>query len=164
MTVDSTVHPTEFRTLLSRFASGVTVVSTIDAAGRPHGMTVSAFSSLSAEPPLVLVCIDAQATMCTLLGTAPSFSVNILDEAQQELSRRFADTAMELRFDGVPWQPGAGGVPLLAGAHATIECRRTATFPGGDHIILVGEVVGGHVGEATQPLLYHRGGYGRLGR
>lgn len=147
---------------MSRFPSGVTIVSTRDGEGRPHGMTVSAFASLSMEPPMVLVCIDAAATMSALLAQTSHFAVSILAQSQEELSRRFSDTAMELRFEGVATRHGAGGAPLIEGAHAVVECRRVALHVAGDHHILIGEVTGGSLGDETQPLLYHRGSYGRL--
>jgi len=157
MSVD---HDT-FRTLLSRFLSGVTVVTTSDDEGRPHGMTVSSFCSLSLEPPLVLVCIDRTASMHDLLTSAETFAVNILAGDQEVLSRRFADVGIEARFDGVSWSPSSAG-PLIDGAHATLECRRVARHPGGDHTIIIGEVLGGSTALRGSPLLYYRGGYGQL--
>ncbi len=167
MSVSETQTPVtgaEFRSLMSRFPSGVTVVSTLDEQGMPHGMTVSAFSSLSMQPPLVLVCIDASATMSDVISRASHFAVSILSEDQQELSRRFSDAAMEQRFAGVPIATGAGDVPILLGAHAVVQCRRVSVHAGGDHIILIGEVIGGSSGADTRPLLYHRGAYERLER
>ena len=153
-----------FRALLGRFASGVTVVTTLDAEGRAHGMTVSAFSALSLEPPLVLVCVAHAASMLGVLDAATHFAVNILSEEQEALSRRFADEAMELRFDGVEYARGAGGVPVLAHTVATIACRRHDRHDVGDHAIFIGEVVEGRVDGDRRPLVYHRGAYGRLAR
>jgi flavin reductase (DIM6/NTAB) family NADH-FMN oxidoreductase RutF len=158
MSVD---HDT-FRTLLSRFLSGVTVVTTNDGDGRPHGMTVSSFCSVSLEPPLILVCIDRTASMHDLLTRTDAFVVNILSGDQEVLSRRFADVGIEARFDGVSWSPSSAG-PLIDGVHATLECRSVARHPGGDHTILIGEVVGGSTASRGSPLLYYRGGYGQLG-
>jgi flavin reductase (DIM6/NTAB) family NADH-FMN oxidoreductase RutF len=153
-----------FRSLLSRFASGVTVVTTVDERERAHGMTVSAFASLSLDPPLVLLCVDHAASMFGVLDAATHFAVNILAEDQAALSRRFSDEAMELRFDGIAWSPGTGGVPVLAGTAAAIECRRHAKHDAGDHAIFIGEVVGGSAEGGRRPLVYFRGTYGRLER
>jgi flavin reductase (DIM6/NTAB) family NADH-FMN oxidoreductase RutF len=153
-----------FRALLGRFASGVTIVTAADDRERPHGMTVSAFSSLSIEPPLVLVCIDAAASMQGMFVVGSFFAVNVLAADQEPLSRRFSDEAMELRFDGVPWAAGATGAPLLVHAHARLECRCVQRHVGGDHVIVIGQVVHGDTPEGTAPLLYHRGAYGSLAR
>lgn len=150
-----------FRTLLSRFLSGVTVVTLRDGEGRPHGMTVSSFCSVSLEPPLILVCIEKAASLHDQLTKAETFVVNVLADDQEELSRRFADTGIAARFDGIAWTDGSAG-PVLTGGHATLDCHSFACYPGGDHTILVGEVVSGTTGRGS-PLLYYRGGYGQLG-
>ena len=150
----------EFRTALSRFASGVTVVTTIDASGIPWGMTVSAFSSVSLEPPLVLICIDKHASGHDHLVEDSAFAVNILGEGQEEVSRRFASRDVD-RFEGVGYRHGTTGTPLLEGAMAHIECIVVSTHPGGDHTIVVGEVVATGISEG-KPLLYYRGGYAQL--
>jgi flavin reductase (DIM6/NTAB) family NADH-FMN oxidoreductase RutF len=151
-----------FRTLLSRFLSGVTIVTTSDDDGRPHGMTVSSFCSVSLEPPLILVCIDRTASLHDLLIRAETFAVNILAGDQEVLSRRFADTGIEARFDGVAWSQGSAG-PLIDGVHATLECKSVGHLPGGDHSIIIGQVLGGSAASRGSPLLYYRGGYGQLG-
>jgi flavin reductase (DIM6/NTAB) family NADH-FMN oxidoreductase RutF len=125
-------------------------------------MTVSAFSSLSLDPPLVIVCIAHAASMHGALVEASHFAVNILATDQEALSRRFASEKAD-RFDGVGYHRGQSGVALLEGALAAIECRVVATHAGGDHTIFVGEVETGTVHE-TEPLLYYRGGYARLSR
>jgi flavin reductase (DIM6/NTAB) family NADH-FMN oxidoreductase RutF len=150
----------EFRTTLSRFASGVTVVTTIDPEGKPWGMTVSAFSSLSLEPPLILICIDRRASGHDNLVEGGTFAVNILAEDQEEISRRFASRDID-RFDGIGYKQGATGAPLLEGAIARIECRIDATHPGGDHTIVVGEIIACEVSDG-KPLTYYRGGYAQL--
>lgn len=158
------VSPDVFRHLMSRFASGVTVVTTVDLAHRPHGMTVSAFCSLSLEPPLVLLCVDRAAGMIDVIDAATHFAVSILAEDQEGLSRRFALEEMELRFEGVRYDPGLGGAPRIHGAVAVVECRRTGRFDAGDHAIFIGEVVAGHVDPAARPLVYYAGTYGRVER
>ena len=160
--VPSAVTPEQFRLLLGRFATGVTVLTTGDATHRPHGMTVTAFSSVSLDPPLVLACVDRAASMLSVLDAASHFAVNVLAAHQEDLSRRFAIEEMELRFDGVEWSKGAGGAPVLRESHASIECRRHSRIEAGDHVIFVGEVVGGRVDPDTRPLVYHTGTYGRV--
>lgn len=161
---DMALTPDQFRQLMSRFASGITVLTAVDARQRPHGMTVSAFSSLSLDPPLVLVCVDRSASMLDVLDAATHFAVNILAEGQEALSRRFSLEEMELRFEGVGHSSGIGGVPVLHGALATLECRRMARHDAGDHAIFIGEVMGGTLDQAARPLVYYAGAYGRVER
>lgn len=151
-----------FRSVLSRFASGVTVVTAVDGGGADHGITVSAFCSLSLEPPLILVCIDHATDMHGILESATAFAVNVLAADQEELARRFSDPGNG-RFDGTSFTRGANGAALLTGAAAILECALTDRFEGGDHTIFVGRV---EVAEADdlRPLLYYRGGYARLER
>ena len=153
-----------FRQLLARFASGITVLTTVDARQRAHGMTVSAFTSLSLNPPLVLVCVDRAASMLTVLDAASHFAVNILAQGQDALSRRFSREEMVRRFDGIGYSLGAGGVPVLHDALAVAECRRTARYDAGDHAIFIGEVVAGTMSQGTRPLIYFAGSYERLER
>jgi len=154
--------PAEFRAALSRFASGVTVVTVRGADGADHGMTVSAFTSLSLDPPLVLACIDAGAAILPHLREAETFGISILSAGQAALSKRFADQAVH-RFDGVAFSRAASGPALLDGAVAHLECRRTALHPGGDHVIAVGEVL--HASTfMEEPLVYFHRGYARLER
>jgi len=138
------------------------VVTTRDAAGQDHGLTVSAFCSLSLEPPLVLVCIDAEASMHPVLGQVTHFAVNVLAEGQEPLARRFAAPETD-RFDGVGYERGATGAPILDDVVAYLECRKTTMLPGGDHTVFVGEVEHAEV-HSSGPLLYYRGGYAQLER
>src|SRR5262249_10915666 len=101
-----------FRSVLGRFASGVTVVTAVDGNGANHGMTVSAFCSVSLSPPLVLVCIDNGTVMSDVVASATHFAVNLLSASQEAVSRRFADTRASERFLGVGFTPGASGVAL----------------------------------------------------
>jgi flavin reductase (DIM6/NTAB) family NADH-FMN oxidoreductase RutF len=149
-----------FRAALGRFASGVTVLTMRDAEGRDHGMTATAFSSLSLDPPLVLACVDRGASMAKPLEGATHLAVNLLAADQEELSRRFADKDVD-RFAGVRIRRGTGDLPLLDGALAHLECRIAARHPGGDHVIVVGEVLRAEAHEG-EPLVYHRGRYARL--
>jgi len=156
------IDPDAFRAVLGRFASGVTVVTTRDAQGRDHGMTVSAFCSLSLAPPLVLVCIDRVASVYPVLAQAPYFAVNILSSGQEALSRRFAGQDPN-RFEGVGFTRGQTGVALIDDVLAYVECRRVSEHEEGDHTILVGGVEAAHA-RSLAPLLYYRGGYAQLER
>ena len=152
------IHAECFKRVLGSFASGVTVVTTRDAGGQPKGMTVSAFCSVSLDPPLVLVCIDLKAECLPDLRRTGRFAVNILDQGQREISRRFAVKDVD-RFEGVPVREGATGLPLLEGALGVLECRVVGEHPAGDHTIFVGEVEATAV-EPEAPLLHFRGRYG----
>lgn len=154
------VTPDEFRAVLGRFASGVTVVTTRDADGSDQGMTVSAFCSLSLQPPLVLLCIEHTASVHHALTTAPGFVVNILSARQEQLARRFSIVDVD-RFEGVGFTRSASGYAILEDILGLIECRRFALHDGGDHTIIVGEVEATSI-ETGTPLLYYRGGYAQL--
>jgi flavin reductase (DIM6/NTAB) family NADH-FMN oxidoreductase RutF len=152
-----------FRSVLGRFASGVTVVTTRDAEGRDHGMTVSAFASLSLEPPLILVCIDRQASVHDVLVHAEWMVVNILSATQEPLSRRFSHLDALSRFEGIGFSRAPNGPTILDDVLAHLECRIVQRLDGGDHTILVGEVEAADARE-VRPLLYYRGGYAQLER
>jgi flavin reductase (DIM6/NTAB) family NADH-FMN oxidoreductase RutF len=160
------LDPSTFRSVLGRFASGVTVVTVVtvrDGRTCDYGLTVSAFCSLSLDPPLVLVCVSKSASGHEALLGATHFAVNVLSESQEPLSRRFSAKEERPRFEGVGFTRGAGGQPLLEEALAHLACRTAATHDGGDHTIFVGEVEEASAAE-ERPLLYYRGGYARLER
>lgn len=157
-----TLDPDSFRSVLGRFASGVTVLTTLDERGRDHGMTVSAFSSLSLSPPLVLVCVDHAASMHPLLVVGRRIAVNILAAGQEALSRRFSGPDPN-RFDGVGYSRGLTGAALLDDVLAALECTVLRLYEGGDHTIVVCEVESA-VARPERPLLYYRGGYAQLER
>ncbi|MCU1348177.1 MAG: flavin reductase domain protein, FMN-binding [Acidobacteria bacterium] len=150
------VDDAQFKLALSHFASGVTVVTT-EHEGRPFGMTVAAFSSLSLHPPLVLVCIEKSVKTHDAIAAAGKFGVSILGSGQADLSNRFA-SRIEDKFADVPVRRGELGLPLLDGAVTALECRLTNQLEGGDHTIFIGEVVDLAVGEGA-PLVYYRSGY-----
>ena len=156
------LDPDAFRSVMGRFASGVTVVTTRDADGRDHGLTVSAFCSLSLDPPLVLVSVDHDSSMHPALSANVYFVVNILADHQEALARRFAAPETD-RFEGIGFERGTNGAPVLDDVLAFVECRKTNSVAGGDHTIFVGEVEHGDARSAG-PLLYYRGGYAQLGR
>lgn len=151
-----------FRAVLGRFATGITVVTAADTDDTPHGMTVSAFASLSLEPPLVLACIANDATMAPLLTQCSTFAVNVLNEHQEALSRRFSGP-LDNRFAGVGYRAGELGNPILDDVLAWLECRIISRHASGDHTILVGQVEQAGVRDG-RPLLYYRGGYAQLER
>ena len=151
-----------FRSVMGRFASGITVVTARDGSGRPHGMTVSAFASLSLEPSLVLVCIDNEATMAPLISSITHIAINILSSTQEEISRRFSGP-LDDRFAGIGYTEGRNGCALLDDVLASLECRVVERHPAGDHVILIGEVEDAHATDGL-PLLYFRGGYMGLAR
>lgn len=148
----------EFRAALSRWASGVTIVTSA-AGGRVHGMTVSAFSSVSLDPPLVLVCADKTSDTLGVIEKSGVFAANVLSAEQQALSNRFASKKDEhRRFEGLDWHPGVTGSPILPGVLAALDCRVVATHDAGDHLIYVGSVESVEV-SAGDPLLYFAGSY-----
>jgi 3-hydroxy-9,10-secoandrosta-1,3,5(10)-triene-9,17-dione monooxygenase reductase component len=151
-----------FRAVLGRFASGVTVVTSLNKDGQDEGMTVSAFCSLSLDPPMVLFCVDRGASMYDSLASAPDFIVNILSETQEPLARRFSGTDPN-RFDGIGYSRGVSGVAILDDVLGYLECSRAAAHQGGDHCIYLGKVEAAYSGEG-RPLLYYRGGYAQLER
>jgi flavin reductase (DIM6/NTAB) family NADH-FMN oxidoreductase RutF len=157
------LDPDTFRSVLGRFATGVTVVTTCDEKGRDHGMTVSAFSSLSLTPPLVLVCIDQSASMHRLLGSIKHFAVNILSSTQEPISRRFSGKDDD-RFDGIGFTRGQTGAALLDDSLAWLECSVQETRPYGDHTLCIGLVETAQAFPQHRPLLYYRGGYATLER
>lgn len=148
-----------FRRALGRWASGVAIV-TSRAGERIHGMTVSAFSSVSLDPPLVLVCADKTSDTYALIAEAGFFAVNILAAEQRELSDRFASKKDEhRRFEGLETHTAVTGAPLLPGCLAHIDCRVVATHDAGDHVIYVGRVEAIREDASRQPLLHFQGGY-----
>ncbi len=151
----------EFRRACARFATGVTVVTVADPSGQPHGLTVNSFTSVSLSPLLFLVCIDRTANSAAVLQKGVHLAVNILDEEQQWLSRRFAGVADD-RFATVEWAPGKHGAPLIAGVLATIEGEIVERVSAGDHILLMTEARSTSYREG-RPLVYFGSRYQRLG-
>jgi len=154
------VSPDEFRSALGRFPSGVTVVTTTGPDGSDQGMTVSAFCSVSLEPPLVLICIEKSASAYEALTTSPAFVVNILSAAQEQIARRFSIVDID-RFEGVGYSRSRNGFAIIDDVLGVIECNRVSSHEGGDHTIILGEVEATRA-ETGTPLLYYRGGYAQL--
>jgi flavin reductase (DIM6/NTAB) family NADH-FMN oxidoreductase RutF len=154
------VSASEFRAALRHFPAGVTVVTTRDGDGAPCGLTASAFTSVSLEPPLVLVCIDHAATSYAAFEACGWFAINMLGKSQEHLSRRFAASIPD-KFVGIGYREGRGGLPVLDDVVAALACRIVHRYPGGDHTIFVGQVESASV-TAGSPLLYFQGGYHHL--
>jgi len=150
------IDDAHFKEAMSRFASGVTVVTT-EHEGVLFGMTVASFASLSLHPPLVLVCVAKAAKSHEAIRATGKFGVSILAASQADLSGRFASKA-EDKFAGVSYHRGENGVPLLDGAICTLECRVHDQFVSGDHSIFTGEVLEAQVTEDA-PLAYFRSAY-----
>jgi flavin reductase (DIM6/NTAB) family NADH-FMN oxidoreductase RutF len=151
--------PLAQRRIMGHFASGVTVVTAyLD--GAVQGMTANAVTSLSLNPPLILVAVDKTATMNATLSASRHFAINILTERHEELSRRFAMRGTKDVSD-LTWIHAVSGAPILADALAYVDCRLAEILPGGDHDIFVGEILAGDARDDA-PLLYFRGKYRRL--
>jgi flavin reductase (DIM6/NTAB) family NADH-FMN oxidoreductase RutF len=152
------VTPEQFKAAMASFAAGVTVVTTIDAAGKPAGLTVTAFSAVSKVPPLCLVCIGHEADAYPVMSVAKSYAVNMLRRDQRELAATFATHGAD-KFEGVDYRFGEKtGCPLLAGVLAHLECTVTSRVPAGDHDIIIASVE--HIDASPgEGLAYFRGRY-----
>lgn len=147
----------ELRQVLGSFVTGVTVITTVDADGKLHGLTANSFSSVSLDPPLILWSQSVTAPSHPVFRDAERFAVNILAEDQLEVSNRFARGGGD-KFAGIETPRGIGGVPLIPGCAAYLECRRVSSFPGGDHTVFLGQVERIERG-ARQPLVFGGGRY-----
>jgi flavin reductase (DIM6/NTAB) family NADH-FMN oxidoreductase RutF len=153
------VGPEEYRDAVRHFASGVTII-TVGSGGELHGMTASSFASVSLEPPLILVSMDKSSHTNEMIQSTGVFAVNILERSQEEVARTFARSG-DKTFDDLPHRVGPVGAPLLEGSLTWLECRTTQVVDGGDHDILIAEVLatGGAEGE---PLVYYDRAYRRI--
>ena len=156
------IDPDTFRSVLGRFASGVTVLTT-RAGDSDLGMTVSAFCSLSLQPPLVLSCIDRTADLHNLLPRGHRVVFNILSASQEALSRRFSEEEGSRRFEGIGFRRQRHGIAVLDDVLASIEGHIVLQYDGGDHSIFIAEVDNASCDD-LRPLLYYRGGYAELER
>ena len=150
----------EFRRALGAFATGITVVSTVNENDQFDGLTVNSFNSVSLDPPLILWSLSLTAPRFSMLKNISRFAINILAADQAAIAERFA-TLDSNPFDGIEITAGIGAVPLLQGCVAVLECRTETTYPGGDHIIFIGRVERLHY-FSREPLLYWNGGYRTL--
>jgi flavin reductase (DIM6/NTAB) family NADH-FMN oxidoreductase RutF len=154
----SPVTPAEFKAAMSSFGAGVTVVTTLDPAGKPSGLTVTAFTSVSKSPPLCLVCIGHEADAYPVMKAARSFAVNFLTSTQTAIAAQFATHGID-KFAGLHFHGGPKtGSPVLEGTLACIECVVTEVVVAGDHDILIGTIEHVEVREG-EPLAYFRGRY-----
>lgn len=150
-----------FRDTLGCFATGVCIVSAMGRDGRPVGLTVNSFTSVSLDPPLVLFCVDNRSESLGAFVDSGGFSVAVLGAEQQSLSRTFAFGPPQNRWDGIARETWDSGAPVIPGALATMDCAHHATYDGGDHTILVGRVLR-FMRREGEPLLYYRGTYAAL--
>jgi flavin reductase (DIM6/NTAB) family NADH-FMN oxidoreductase RutF len=158
---ESTITSEQFKSAMSSFAAGVTIITTIDSHGVPQAMTATAFSSVSMSPPLCLVCIDRRARTHHPVLLKGCFAVNILNADQQSLSARFASRVPD-KFAGVLWRHGdVTGCPIIEGALAWLECKVSEVHSGGDHDIFLGQIFAVQVNDGS-PLIYFRGSYSSL--
>ncbi len=158
---DRTTDPS-LREVMACLPTGVTVVAACDAEGEPYGLTVNAFTSVSLDPPLVLVCIGHRSSSHDRLVRADSFSINLLSAEQGGVALRFANEPSQGRFDEVDWAPSPSGDPILVGTAAWIHCSLSEVLTAGDHSILIGRVESS--GVTDQPaLVFHRGRMGSTG-
>jgi len=163
-TADAVITATEFRQAMGQFATGVTVITSVDAAGQPVGTTANAVSSLSLDPPLLLACFDQSSRTLAAIQAHGAFVVNVLAAPQEELSANFARRGLAAVWDSVAHRPGPTGSPRLHGVLAALECTVEHRLPGGDHEIVVGRVRHVQAGDAeAAPLLFWRGRYASLG-
>lgn len=161
-----TKAPEYFKGAMSLFATGVTVVTTSGSEGSGYGVTVSAFASVSLEPQLALICLDNKLSGLEHFEPGCLFAVNILRDDQEDISNYFATAGTDRTQACEFYRNADSGTPLLKDCLACIECKLTESYPGGDHTILLGEVVEVHFessGQEPQPLVYFRGRYWELG-
>jgi 3-hydroxy-9,10-secoandrosta-1,3,5(10)-triene-9,17-dione monooxygenase reductase component len=155
-----TIEAQELRRVMGHFATGVTVITTKDQDGAPQGLTANAFMSLSLNPPLILISVDKGATCYACFAPQNGFTVNFLSDDQEEISRRFATKGID-KFAGLQWQEGTNGAAILDGVLGYVECKVTQCYDGGDHTIVLGEILNvSATGE--RPLLFFKGKYQRL--
>jgi flavin reductase (DIM6/NTAB) family NADH-FMN oxidoreductase RutF len=156
----------DFRSVLGAFATGVTVItSSGDEHEHAHGMTANAFSSLSLDPPLVLICVISGTAGAESIEHNRAFAVNILGAHQEPLSRYFSSRDRphgRAVFDEIPHSTAATGCPILEGSVAHLDCRLAATHEAGDHVIFIGEVLSIGVDPDVEPLLFHQGRYAKV--
>ncbi len=154
---NTAIDPRDLRNAFGTFATGVTIVTTVEANGTPRGFTANSFTSVSLDPPLVLICIGKSAASLSVFCDGAGFAVNILGEGQEDVAGIFATQRAD-KFDVADWHPGKSGVPLIDGTNAWFECSREQVVEAGDHIVLIGRV-NDYAYEQRAPLGYVNGGY-----
>jgi flavin reductase (DIM6/NTAB) family NADH-FMN oxidoreductase RutF len=154
------IEAQELRRVMGHFATGVTVITTKDKDGAPQGLTANAFMSLSLNPPLVIISVDKNATCYACFQVGNGYTVNFLAEDQEEISKRFATKGVD-KFVDMKWQAGSNGAAVIDGALGSVECKITQCYDGGDHTIVVGEILN-VAATGDRPLLFFKGKYQRL--
>lgn len=160
----SDVTEERFRAVMARFATGVTVMTSCGE-GLPHGMTANAVASVSLDPFLVLVCVERDTVMADMVREGEVFALSFLPAGRQDLSEHFADPGRPVgdeQFEPVRTRPATTGAPILDGAIGWVDCEVQAIHDGGDHIIVVGEVVDLDTGSDESALVYFRSAYGSV--
>lgn len=155
------IEKNQLRQVMGHFATGVTIITTFNKEGQMHGLTANAFTSVSLEPPLLMISVDKKAESWPAFEESKVFTVNILADEQEALSRKFAVSGGN-KFEGVAYRQGANGAAILEGTLAHIECTLYAAYEGGDHSIYLGEIQEAEVREG-KPLVFYRGGYRAIG-
>lgn len=155
------IEKNQLRQVMGHFATGVTIITTFNKAGQMHGLTANAFTSVSLEPPLLLISVDKKAESYPAFEESKVFTVNILADEQEALSRKFAVSGGN-KFEGVAYRKGGNGAAILDGTLAHIECTLYAAYEGGDHSLYLGEIQEAEVREG-KPLVFYRGGYRAIG-
>ena len=148
------------RRACAQFTTGVAVASALDQEGLPHGMTINSFTSVSLDPPLVLISVDITSKLLPLFEQSGEYGLSFLGQEQQDVSARFARRG-ENRLDGTRWAAGSTGLPLIPGALAHLECRIVNTVRAGDHALLIAEVISADI-QGGKPLVYFGSGYRSL--
>jgi flavin reductase (DIM6/NTAB) family NADH-FMN oxidoreductase RutF len=158
-----TLSARDFRKACGHFLTGVTIVTAIGDDGAPVGITVNSFTSVSLEPPLVLVCIDRVSGSHRAFATGSAFAVHVLHHEQRYLSTRFATPRAD-KFAGLAWRPGPGGAPILPEFTTLFECTTVTAEVAGDHGLFVGRVERVEIRDTDAPLAFYRGAYVRMER
>lgn len=162
--MDGAVSPLDLRRVMGHFATGVAVVTALEADGVPVGTTVNAITSVSLQPPLVLVCLDLNSATLRAVKDHGAFAINVLGAEHRHLAHGFAKQGALKPWHAAHHHPGATGTPRLEAALAALECRVEHQLTAGDHELVVGRVVAAEVGEVDAgPLLFYRGDYSSLG-
>ncbi len=162
MAVATVLDSDIFRKTCARFATGIAVATVTGPDGLPYGLTVNSFTSVSAAPPLVLVCIDYRSAILTHFRASAWYGINVLAEDQRDVSVRFSQRIPD-RFEGLNWKRGECGTPLLDGCLATMECSTVQVVEAGDHAIFIGEVIRATARDGN-PLLYYGSQYCKVGQ
>jgi len=161
---DSKLEDAVFVELMAAFAAGVAIVTTVDESGRPRGLTTTAVTSVSREPPLLLVCVEQTSRTLPAIRHSGAFVVNVIEAAQAAVARHFS-SKVEDKFAALRWRSGAGGAPVLhEHSLAWAECRVEREIDAGDHVVVIGEIIHGGVSEHGEraPLAYFRRSFGRF--